>query len=454
MRVKDIKELLKKIEKEDISPYSGRLFAYVYETGDESIKKIARDALIQFSEKNALDFTVFRSAIHFEKEIVGFAKTLMHGDDNVTGSCTFGGTESIFLAVKSARDVFYKKEGRNLLPEIIVPVTIHPSFYKAADYMGLKIKKVPIDKNRKADVEAIKNAVSNKTALIALSAPNWPYGTIDPIKEVAEIALNKNIPLHVDACLGGFILPYFEKLGEEVALFDFRVEGVTSISLDVHKYGYAPKGSSVVLFKTTEFKKHSIYVDVSSPGYVFVNQAVLSSRSIGPLASAYAVIKYLGNEGYQKFAQKILSARNKIYNGLRKLGFETVAPVESSVLSLYNENIDLLKFVVSMREKGWHVPLQRGLKEFGIPLNIHLTISPIHDSVADEFINDSAQAITSPAMVDMGVFESIKTGNFQKILEDLNAGKVDSAVIPLILDYIPEEIAVELVKEIVIQWFK
>ncbi|MBO8181295.1 MAG: aspartate aminotransferase family protein [Archaeoglobus sp.] len=453
MIIDDIKKDLEEIEKLDIDPHTGRLFAYVYETGEEELKEVAREALLRFSEKNILDFTVFKSAIHFEKEVINFGKKLMHADENVVGSFTFGGTESIFLAVKAARD--YYKSRKTGTPEIIAPITIHPSFYKAAHYMGLNVKRIPIDDKKKANLEALKEALSDKTALIALSAPNWPYGTIDPIKDAAEIALDKKIPLHVDACLGGFILPFFEKLGEKVLPFDFKVDGVTSISLDAHKYGYTAKGASMVLFRTAEMKKHSMYVDLSSPGYVFVNQAVLSSRSVGPLAAAYAVIRYLGEDGYLKLARKVLTARNKIYDGLRKLGFESVAPVESSVLSMFSDDIDLLAFVGGMREKGWHLHLQKGLKEFDIPNNIHLTISPIHESVAEEFIRDAAEVLKHPPAIDTkAVFESIQKGNFQKVLEDLNAGRLDSSIIPLLLEAIPEEIATELVKEIVIQWYR
>jgi glutamate/tyrosine decarboxylase-like PLP-dependent enzyme len=182
---------------------------------------------------------------------------------------------------------------------------------------------------------------------------------VDPVKEISEIAKEKEIPLHVDACLGGFILPFFEKIGEKVEPFDFRLDGVTSISMDVHKYGYSPKGASVVLFRDRELKKESMFVNTSNPGYVFINSAVLSSRSVGPLASAFAVIKYLGEEGYMKLSKDVLDARNALLKGMKKLGFESVAPVESSILSLFNENLDLISFVSAMREYGWYFHLQR-----------------------------------------------------------------------------------------------
>ncbi len=453
MTIDEVLSILERAESEDLDPKSGRLFAYVYETGDENIRKVAEEALLRFAEKNLLDFTVFRSAMFFEKEVVGFAKSLMHGADAL-GSFTLGGTESIMLAVKAARDFYRKRKGEAEVPEILAPVSIHPAFLKAADYLGLKVVRLPV-KDAKADTDAFAEAVSDKTALIALSAPNWPFGTIDPVEEIAEIAVEKNIPLHVDACLGGFILPFFEMLGENLPKFDFRVEGVTSISLDAHKYGYAPKGASVVLFRNAELKKCSMFVDVSSPGYVFVNQAVLSSRPEGPLAAAFAVIKYLGVEGYKNLASKILSARSKIYKGLKKLGFESVGKVESSVLSMANPEIDLMGFVNNMKKLGWQLHLQKGLKNYGIPDNIHLTLSPIHDEVAEEFVEDAAKAVEMKPEVDTKqIYAMAERGDFAEIIKGIEEGRLDSSVIPMLLESIPEDVAVELIKNVVIEWFR
>ncbi len=378
----------------------------------------------------------------------------MHSPPAATGSFTYGGTESIILAVKAARDYYRKSKGTSETPEIVVPATIHPSFYKAADYLCVKVKKVGIDENKKADVEAVKEAVSGRTALIAVSAPNWPYGTIDPVRDIAEIAVDSGTLLHVDACLGGFILPFFEMLGENVEQFDFRVDGVTSISMDVHKYGYSPKGASVVLFRNPELKKYSMYVDVSSPGYIFVNTAVLSSRSVGPLAAAYAVIRHLGRDGYLRMARKVLSARDKIYRGMKNLGFESVAPIESSVLALANENLDLFAFVKNMRTFGWHFHLQRGMREFGIPPNIHLTLSPIHDKTADEFLRDAEKAMSAEADVKLSdILDMLQKGEVARILEDFESGRVDSSIATVLLENIPEEVAVEIVKDMVVRWY-
>lgn len=335
----EVDRILDDAEKMDLLT-SGKFFAYVYETGDEELKAVAMRALQRFYNKNMLDFTVYRSAIFFEKEVLGFSKKLLHGEDTC-GTFTYGGTESIMLAVLSARNSFWKRRGKSEIPKVLAPYTIHPSFAKSAHYLGMDIKYFGVDGRLKADVESLKESIDERTALIAISAPNWPFGTLDPVKEIAEVAMDKKTLLHVDACLGGFILPFFEKLGEKVEPFDFRVEGVTSISADLHKYGYAPKGASVVLFRSTELKKDSMFVDVQNPGYIFVNPAVLSSRSVGPLASAFAVVKYLGEDGYLRLSKHVLEARETILDGLKSLGFESVAPVESPILSLFRNRFTL-----------------------------------------------------------------------------------------------------------------
>ena len=439
----EITELLEKAEKLDVLT-SGKFFAYIYETGDEKLKEIALKALLQFYNKNMLDFTVYRSAVYFEREVVNFCKRLMNAE-NAFGTFTFGGTESIMLAVLAARNYFLKKKGWDKVPELAVPFTIHPSFIKAAHYLGMKVKIFDIDEKLKADVESLKSSISENTALIALSAPNWPYGTIDPVREIAEIAKEKEILLHVDACLGGFILPFFERLGERVDQFDFRIEGVTSISMDVHKYGYSPKGASVILFRNRELKKESIFVNASNPGYVFINTAVLSSRSVGPLASAFAVIKYLGEDGYLGLSKDVLDARDELLNGMKRLGFKSVGPVESSILSLFNDDADLISFVSRMRELGWHFHLQRRVEKYRIPVNLHFTISPIHKRTVGEFLKDAESALER-----RGERKEIKV---DEILESIKSGRFDSSLAPILTEMFDEESANELAKEIVIDLF-
>lgn len=439
----------------DVDPYSGRLFGYVYETGDRRLRQIQHKALMMFYDRNALDFTTFKSAAFFEREIVLFAKTISHADKDVLGTLTYGGTESVLLAVKAARDVFRKKQGGTAVPEIVLPLTGHPSWAKAAEYFDLKTKIVPVDvKDKKVDLEALKSAISDRTALVVASAPNFPYGTVDPVRDVSQITLEKDIPLHVDACVGGFILPFLEKLGEKFPVWDFRVEGVTSISMDTHKYGYSPKGSSVLLFRNPEMKKYSNYINISWPSYIFVNTSILSSRSVGPMAAAWATIRYLGQKGYLSLAKKVLSARNTIFKGLSGLGFKLTAPLESSILSMYNEEIDLFEFVFGMRKRSWHLEVQRAITGL-VPHNIHMTISPVHSGLSKQFVRAAKQTVDSLPDPDFAkAMEDFLGADVGTIMSSVKEGRINPTLFVKLIEQIPEEAAKELANHVVNEVFR
>jgi sphinganine-1-phosphate aldolase len=380
---------LKEYASEDAEPHSGRLFSVAFETGLDDLREIAHQALTAYADKNILDFLEFPSAIKFEKDIVDVARSLMHGDDEVAGTYTFGGTESIFLAVKAARDQFILKHGLTGFPEIILPVTGHPSYNKAAEYMGLNVKRVPVDpETLEGRPDLMTQAITENTIMIVGSAPNWPFGTIDPIKKLAEIALERNLWLHVDACVGGFILPFMKKLGENIPDFDFSVPGVSSISLDPHKYAFAPHGSSVVLFRKSFHKMYSTFACLRWPGYVIVNPAVLSSRSAGPLAAAWAVLHYVGEAGYLELAQKMIRARDSIVAGLQRLGYRVLGRQSSCIVAFSSEDLNVFKLADAMAEKGWWLMAQRGIADLNVPPSVHLTITPIHDKFAEQMLTD------------------------------------------------------------------
>ncbi|MEM0276562.1 MAG: aspartate aminotransferase family protein [Pyrobaculum sp.] len=384
----EILQKLRGYSADDADPFSGKLFTIAFEPGVNELREIAFEAMKMFSFKNILDFTEFPSAIRMEKDIVDIAKSLMQGDEEVTGTFTFGGTESIFLAVKAARDRFLLSRGTITIPEIVMPVTGHPAYDKAAEYMGLRVKRVRVDeKTLTADVNAINEAITENTAMIVASAPNWPFGTIDPVKELADLALEKNIWLHVDACVGGFVLPFMKKLGENIPSFDFSIEGVTSISLDPHKYAYTPIGASVILFKKKFYKMFSQYANLRWPGYPIVNPAVLSSRTEATLAAAWAVLHFLGEEGYTELARRIIVARNKIVRGLRELGYNIMG--EPTVIAAFTSSeLNLFRLSDEMGKRGWLLLPQKGIPNMNIPPSIHLTITPIHDKLADIMLGD------------------------------------------------------------------
>lgn len=451
----DLLASLSQIEKMDVDPYSGNLFTYVYETGDKKLRKIQHKALDMFYDRNALDFTTFKSAAYFEREIVRFAKSISHADESVLGTLTYGGTESILLAVKSARDLFRKRRGKDVVPEIVIPSSGHPSWEKGAEYFDLKLKIIPIEReSKKVDLEKLKAAINEKTALVVGSAPNFPYGTVDPIREMGQVTRDRGTLLHVDACVGGFILPFLEKLGEKVPVYDFREDGVTSLSMDTHKYGYSLKGSSVLLFRDQEMKKYSNYINISWPSYIFVNTSILSSRSVGPMASAWTAINYLGMDGYLSLTKKVQSARNYLFKELSKLGFKSTAPLESSILSLSNETVDLFSFVYEMQKRSWHLEVQKAIKDL-VPYNIHMTLSPVHEKISRTFIKAAREAVNSPQDPDFSkLMEGISAGDLTVLMSMVKDGNINPVVLLKLLEQIPEESAREMANEIVNEVFR
>jgi len=389
-------EILKTLDEysaHDLDPHSGKMWAHSYETGLSELLDVARKAYVKFMDKTMLNFTVYPSILRMENEVVAIMASFMHGDERTVGSFTYGGTESIMLAVKAARDHYRRVRRGPEPPEMVLPSTAHPAFYKAADFLGLEVVKVPVDpETLRAVPDAMNEAIGERTALVVGSAPNYPYGTVDPIKALGEIALDKGVWLHVDACIG-FVLPFFKKLGVDVPDFDFSVEGVNSISVDLHKYGYAPKGASVVLYRSEELRLHHIYVNSVWPGYPLVNTVVLSTRSAGPLAAAWAVLHYLGEEGYLEMAKRVLKARETLMKGLPELGFEVLGQPESSLIAFTSGDVNIFQLADWLKGRGWYVQVQPGSRALGIPPSLHLTISPVHEKLAGAFLEALAEGV-------------------------------------------------------------
>lgn len=460
----EVLALLDDTSKEDMNPHSGMMWAHSYEHGIEELWKTAYQAFLKFLDKTMLNFTVYPSILKLEREVVGIVASLMNGGEEASGSFTYGGTESIMLAVKAARERFKKEKGSSTVPEMILPLTGHPAFWKAAEYLGVKVVQVKVDlEYYKVDLEEVKENINSKTALIVGSAPNYPFGTIDDIKGLGEIAEDDKVWLHVDACMGGFILPFFEKLEEKIPVFDFRVSGVTSISVDLHKYGYTPRGASVVLYRESRDKIGQIYVNASWPGYPLVNTAVLSTRSAGPLAAAWTVLNCLGEEGYLKLARKVLNARNKLVEGLKRLGFKILGTPESSLLTFTHEEVSVSQIVELMKKKKWYLQVQPGSIHLNTPKSIHLTISPIHEGKVEDFLKDLEesleQAKQEPPPPIEKVLEEISKGisleRAMKIL-GLERGEPpkDMRLINELIYLLPPETVESVFKELINELFK
>jgi sphinganine-1-phosphate aldolase len=379
----------------DLPTQGGHAFAYIYDTGERAASELAAEAYRLFLPANGLDPTAFPSLLQLENEILGFAAQHLGGGAEAAGSFTSGGTESLILAVKTAREWARQHKPEVTEPELVLPVTAHAALHKAAHYLGVKLVTAAIDpRTFKADVAAMRAAINKNTIMLAASAASYAHGVIDPIAEIGALAQEHGLLLHVDACIGGFLLPYFKRLGVAVPAFDLAVPGVTSISMDLHKYGYAPKGASVIVYRDKALRRHQLYACAGWTGYTIINATVQSTKSGGPLAAAWTLLHAIGDAGYLELAKKTLEATRKITAGVKEIpGLKVLAEPEMSLLAFVTEEGGPSVFAVAdaMKVRGWLVQPQLG--GLGSPVNLHLTISAGHLAVVDRFLADLRAAV-------------------------------------------------------------
>jgi glutamate/tyrosine decarboxylase-like PLP-dependent enzyme len=370
----------------DVDWRSGRVFAYVYDAGRDA-EEVCKQAYASFLSENGLDPTAFPSLLRLENEVVGMMAAHVHAPPGAVGTFTSGGTESIILAVKAARDAFRAAHPDVERPQIVLPHTAHAAFQKAAHYLDVEAVLVPVRDDFRADVGAVRAAIGPRTCLIVGSAPSYAHGVVDPIPELGALALEKGLPLHVDACIGGFLLPYFARLGAPVPPFDFRVPGVTSLSVDLHKYGFAAKGASVVLYRDPALRRRQMYACATWSGYTLVNQGVQSSKSGGPLAAAWAVLHHLGDEGYLALAREMLDATRRLCAGLREIeGLRVLGEPDMNLVAFTAEGVGIFHVADEMKARGWYVQPQ--LSFGGSPANIHLSVNPKGGPWVDALLAD------------------------------------------------------------------
>lgn len=275
----DVLSRMREMRAEDARWQEGRTWSLVYNAG-EDIRRLVAEAYTEFMSENGLSPLAFPSLRRFESEVLAIGAELFHGD-TAAGTLTSGGTESILMAVKTARDLARAERGITE-PEMVLPASVHPAFQKAAHYFGVKAVNVPLGPDFRADVEAMRAAVGPRTVLVVGSAPAYPQGVVDPIRELAAMAQEKGVLFHVDACLGGFLLPFAKKLGHAIPDFDFAVPGVTSLSADLHKYGYAAKGASLVLYRTPELRRHQFFTYADWSGGIYASPSMAGTRPGAP----------------------------------------------------------------------------------------------------------------------------------------------------------------------------
>jgi sphinganine-1-phosphate aldolase len=378
----------------DLPTHGGRTWAYVYDSGLSEIDDLASRAYMAYLSVNGLDPTVFPSLVRLENDVVAAAATLLHGDERVVGTFTSGGTESCMLAVKAARD----RRQDISQPEIVLPLTAHAAFHKAARLFGLKVVPTAVDPTTFwADAGAVEAAITDHTVLVVASAVSYAHGVIDPVGAIASAAASHGVPCHVDACIGGWVLPYFRRLGDPIRDFDFSVPGVTSISVDLHKYAYCPKGASVLLYRDEELRRHQYFACADWPGYTIINSTLQSTKSGGPLAAAWSVLNFIGDAGYLELARKTRDATRRLISGIDAIeGLKVLGHPDSSLVPFVAEDVDLFEVADELRARGWYVQPQLA---FGaLPRNLHLTVTAASQDRVDPLLADlAAAAVTARA---------------------------------------------------------
>lgn len=380
-------EALRMAREKDIRWQQGRVFGLVYHISEE-IDALLKEAYTLFFAENGLNPTAFPSLRKFENEIVSMTASLLGGDEQVRGNITSGGTESVLLAVKTARDWARAHRPHIHTPEMILPRSAHPAFEKAAHYFGVRPVYVPLRADFRADVEAMKRAITDQTILLVASAPSYPHGVVDPITEIGELAQKHGLLFHVDACVGGFMLPFVRKLGYPVPPFDFRVPGVTSISADLHKFGYAAKPASVLLHGGPELRRYQMFVSTDWPGGVYPSPVISGSRPGGPIAAAWALLHFLGEEGYLEITARVMETTKYLQAGIRALpGLKILGEPEMSVFAVASDDLDVYELADELSLRGWHLDRQQ------FPPSLHMTVNYVHTAVRAEFLHDLAECV-------------------------------------------------------------
>ncbi|GAA4597084.1 glutamate/tyrosine decarboxylase-like PLP-dependent enzyme [Actinoplanes octamycinicus] len=380
---------LRGLRSADLPTHGGRLFAYVYDPAVAGLDELARQAYALSASVNGLDPTAFPSLLAMENALVGAAARLLGGDDATVGSVTSGGTESLILAVKAARDAHPSIRD----PRLVVPSTAHAAFAKAAHYLRVGLDVVPV-KDLRADPSLISAAIGPDTVLVAASAPSYAHGVVDPIPAIAAVAAAHGVRFHVDACFGGWILPYLRRLGADLPPFDLSVPGVTSISVDLHKYAYAPKGVSILLHASEELRRPQYFAYADWPGYTMINPVISSTRSGGPIAAALATLRSLGDAGYLELAAATREAVGILADAVTAVdGVRLYAPPETSVVCLASAGVDLFVLADELAARGWHTQPQMAYRE--LPPTIHLTVTASVRDTAASFASDLSDAVAA-----------------------------------------------------------
>jgi sphinganine-1-phosphate aldolase len=369
----------------DVRWREGKTAVYVFNAGPE-IEQVQKEAYVLFMSENGLGPLAFPSLKRMEEEVTGFGLSLLHAPNDATGAITSGGTDSITMAMKAARDYARKERGIRGPLNIVLPRSAHPAFDKAAAMMEIEVRRTPLA-DYLADPAQMAAASDAATIMIVGSAPNFPFGLIDPIEKLSEFALAHDLWLHVDACVGGYIAPFARMNGGDIPPFDFELPGVRSISADLHKYGYCAKGASTVFFRSAALQKYMIFDFKDWPGGRMITPTLAGTRPGGAIAAAWAVMNFLGVEGYRAKQGSVTRTRERIEAGVAALGFSVFGRPRLGIVSFGHTSVNSLAVWAKLRERGWFTGLNTD------PPGLHLMLSPFHAGIADAYLADLAWAL-------------------------------------------------------------
>jgi glutamate/tyrosine decarboxylase-like PLP-dependent enzyme len=386
-RGRDPEELLahmQELQGGDLDWRGGRVWSLVYHVSEAHTEVLTRAHNLFFSE-NLLNPLAFKSLKRLEHEVVQMTAAMLHGPEAAVGSLTSGGTESLLLAVKAYRDLARRKRPWVLRPNMVVPESIHVSFDKAAHYFGVTARYAPVGADHRADLRAMRRLTDRNTILLAASAPQYPQGVMDPIEELGAFAHKKGLPLHVDACLGGYMLPWLERLGHAIPRWDFRVPGVTSVSADLHKYGYAPKGVSCLVYRDMRYMRNQFFISTDWSGGIYASPTMAGSRPGGPVAAAWASLVALGEAGFVDLARKALEVTARLRAGIEAIdGLMILGDPPATVFAWGSSDpaIDVYAVADQMAQRGWTLDRQQR------PPSVHVTVNAHNAPVVDRYLED------------------------------------------------------------------
>ncbi|MBT8107053.1 MAG: aspartate aminotransferase family protein [Gammaproteobacteria bacterium] len=390
----DLLAELEALKGHDVLWAEGRVFAYIYDAGPVAMQ-LQKDAYSAYVVENGLDPTSFPSCFELEKRVIGMALDLQQGGPGAEGNFTSGGTESILLSIKTARDRARELRPHITRPNIVIPETGHSSFFKACAYFDVEAIRVPVDPVTYRAVPAeMEDAIDDQTILMVGSATSYAHGVVDPVEELGEIALRHDILLHVDSCVGGMYLPFAKELGADIPNFNLSVPGVTQLSMDFHKWGYAAKGASSILYKDGDMRRWQIWAWSGWTGYSVINPTVLSTKSGGPVAACWATLQHLGREGYLELVEKCQDASRTIIAAIDDMpALRVLGQPQTNLFSVASDTIDVFALADDMKAKGWYIQPQFGFSNS--PANVHLSVGASNAPLVNEFVRDLGECEAS-----------------------------------------------------------